>query len=114
MVIELPLSAAASLEGFKLTLQQELAALAARLPLHLGMSQGSFPLTDDVQVMLLSVRRGPGRIEAKVGVFFRAVIAGCSCADDPTPLDEVQEYCEFVLHIDPHDGKAELRLESGD
>ena len=115
MRIELPLSAAAAGGAdFKRVLQQELQVLAAELPLQQGMSQGSYPLTDDVQVMLLSAALGPELIEVRVGVFFAAVIAGCSCADDPTPLDVVNEYCEFVLVVDRDSGHTGLRLRDGD
>jgi len=115
MNIQLPHTAAAcGDESCKAVLQRELQALAATLPLQQGMSQGSYPLLDDVQVMVLSVHGQAPRIEARVGVFFKAIIAGCSCADDPTPLDEVNEYCEFRLDIDTATARATLRLADND
>ena len=33
------------------------------------------------------------------GLFYTGVIAGCNCADDPTPADENNEYCEVLLRI---------------
>ena len=113
-MIELPHSlAAAATDAFKTVLQQELPALAEQLPLRQGMTQGSYPLNDGVQVMLLSVDASPQSIKAKVGVFFQAIIAGCSCADDPTPLDEVSEYCELELVIDRRTARTTVTL-SGD
>ena len=42
----------------------------------------------------------PGLIRVKAGIFYTGIIAGCSCADDPTPIDELNEYCVVQLDID--------------
>lgn len=39
-------------------------------------------------------------IRVKAGIFYQSVIGGCSCADDPTPVSEINEYCEVQLDID--------------
>jgi len=39
-------------------------------------------------------------IALRIGVFYRGIIAGCSCADDPTPVEPVNEYCELNLRLD--------------
>lgn len=49
--------------------------------------------------MVLGASDDPGFIHARVGVFFTGIIAGCSCADDPTPVDTQNEYCELRLTI---------------
>ena len=44
------------------------------------------------------------------GIFYRSVIGGCSCADDPTPVDEQAEYCEVVVEIDKVTAEAKVTL----
>ena len=110
-MIRLPLSLAARhAAGFREVLQQELQSLAEELPLQQGLSQGSVALTDDVQVMILAVEEGGDGLVVRFGVFYSAVIAGCSCADDPTPLDVVSEYCEMRALIDVDSGQAVVSL----
>jgi len=115
MMIALPLSLAARHDaGLREVLKQELQSLAERLPLQQGLSQGSAAISDDVQVMILAVEDDEAGLVVRFGVFYSAVIAGCSCADDPTPLDVVNEYCEFVLVVDRDSGHTGLRLRDGD
>ena len=110
-MIALPLSLAArDSAGFREVLKQELQSLAAELPLQQGLTQGSYPQLDDVQVMILAVEAGEAHLIVRFGVFYTAVIAGCSCADDPTPLDVVSEYCEMEALIDIGNGQAMVTL----
>jgi len=46
-------------------------------------------------------------------VFFSAFIAGCNCADGPTPVDEINEYCEIRVEIDRTTAEAQLTLLEG-
>jgi len=39
-------------------------------------------------------------IRIKAGIFYHGIIGGCSCADDPTPTGENNEYCEVQIDID--------------
>ena len=115
MMIALPLSLAARHDaGLREVLKQELQSLAEQLPLQKGLSQGSAAISDGAQVMMLAVDDGGDPMTVRFGVFYSAVIAGCSCADDPTPLDVVNEYCEFVLVVDRDSGHTGLRLRDGD
>lgn len=69
-------------------------------------------LADDViEVCQLGVRREGGRIVVRAGVFFAGVIAGCSCADDPTTIDRLPEYCELRLSIDPSDAATLIEFD---
>jgi hypothetical protein len=52
------------------------------------------------QALIISVREDAGVIRVKAGMFYTGVIAGCSCADDPTPIDELTEYCVVQFDID--------------
>ena len=110
-MIALPLSLAARHEAdFRDRLKQELQSLAGELPLQQGLSQGSVALTEDAQVMILAVEDDGEGLMARFGVFYTSVIAGCSCADDPTPLDVVSEYCEMQVVIDGDSALAVVSL----
>ena len=49
-------------------------------------------------------------ILVKAGIFYTGIIAGCSCADDPTPLDEQNEYCELELNINKETAETTIVL----
>lgn len=73
---------------------------AGQLPLQQGLSTSSYALGNKLTAMLLSVSEEEGFIRVKAGIFYNGIIAGCSCADDPTPVGENNEYCEVQLDID--------------
>ena len=100
-MIHLPNSVkACNQPGFRATLKHEIEQLhSGQLPLQQGLSSSSHALDDAVSVMILGVSDDPGFIHARVGVFFSGIIAGCNCADDPTPVDTQNEYCELQLTI---------------
>ncbi len=87
--------------AFEAALKQSLVALTPdQLPLQQGLSMSSHALAGSIEPMIIGVTEADGRIRAKVGVFFSGVIAGCSCADDPTPVSEQIEYCVLRVEID--------------
>jgi hypothetical protein len=97
--------------AFRDTLRQEIEGLGAEaLPLQQGLSTGSYALDRDLRAMILAVSEGPTAIRARAGIFFSSIIAGCSCADDPTPVDQQTEYCELELVIDKTTGEAQVAL----
>lgn len=86
---------------FKVILKRELEQLnPLLLPLQQGLTTRSHALDNHVEVMILNSSEADNCIRAKVGIFYKSIIAGCSCADDPTPVDECNEYCEIQLNID--------------
>jgi hypothetical protein len=97
--------------GFKAVLKEELEKLDGRdLPLQQGLSTGSHALTNRLSVMIISVAEHEKFIRTKAGIFYAGVIAGCSCADDPTPVDEHNEYCEVQIDLDKTNAAAILTL----
>ena len=97
--------------GFESTLKAEIAQLGADdLPLQQGLSLGSVGLDDNVSVMILGVSESPGAVHVRAGLFYTSIIAGCACADDPTPENEYTEYCELELEIDRVSGETQVRL----
>lgn len=92
-------------------LKQEIARLGAdHLPLQQGLSNGNYVSDDPITVMINSVAEMENVIRIKAGIFYRGVMGGCSCADDPTPTSESNEYCEVQLDIDKATAVAAVAL----
>lgn len=98
-------------EAFAPVLATEVAALGtAALPLQAGLTASSVALDDGLSVMLIGAESTADAIVARVGVFYAGLVAGCSCADDPTPVEAQPEYCELEVVIDRTTGEARIRL----
>ena len=92
-------------------LKEEIVHLdAAALPLQQGLSQGSYASHDGISVMILSTAETPDYIRIKTGIHFTGIIAGCNCADDPTPVAGHPEYCEVQFDIDKQTALATVML----
>lgn len=86
---------------FSDVLKGELVKSAAdRLPLQQGLSTGNYVADEPIAVVINKVIEMDGVIRMMAGIFFRGVIGGCSCADDPTTASDIDEYCELQLDID--------------
>ncbi len=96
-------------EMFASVLKSEIESLdPALLPLQENLTQGSYANGDQFDAVVLRVAESAGFIDVKAGIFYAGVIAGCACADDPTPENETSEYCEILIRIDRKTGLAEL------
>lgn len=90
-------------------LKQEIEALGAgRLPLAQGLTIGSHVAGDVIQARIISVVQDDTRIQVRAGIFFEGILAGCSCADDPTPVEPQNEYCEIQFDIDKTTARATI------
>ncbi|GAV20491.1 hypothetical protein MMIC_P1458 [Mariprofundus micogutta] len=99
---------------FKTVLKREIEGLSVNeLPLQQGLTTGSYALDRDIEAMVLKTWESDDFIHVKAGVFYKSIIAGCSCADDPTPIDEVDEHCEVMIEIDKISAEATIRLLQG-
>ncbi len=101
--------------SFEATLIEELQALGPSHPslqplLQAGLTQTSAVAEAPLGIQVLSSSPAVGRIRMHLGVFYAGIIAGCSCADDPTPVGTITEHCELLLDIDPATGEARLTL----
>ena len=86
--------------NFEKTLKYEIEQLDAKLlPLQQGLSAGGYALYDSFNVMIIGVSKHEHYLHVKAGIFYHGVIAGCSCADDPSPTDMTTEYCEVLFTI---------------
>ena len=110
--VSLPDSAAAwGSTEFNETLKRELGRTeAASLPLQQALARSSYVSQSPHTAVVLGATEQGGTIHAKVGIFYTGIIAGCSCADDPTPMDEENEYCELLLEIDKSGGETVVHL----
>ncbi len=96
---------------FAQTVKTEIRQLEAhQLPLQQGLQHGSHVSEDGFEVMLLNSSENPDSIRIKAGIFYSSVIAGCNCADDPTPVDVLTEYCEVQVDIDKSGAEVTIRL----
>ena len=71
-----------------------------QLPLQQAMTQSSHLSDSKIDVIILNTTENESSVTAKVGIFYFGIIAGSCCSDDPTPVDEIQEYCELEFLID--------------
>lgn len=96
---------------FKNVLKQEIAQLdSGLLPLQQGLSSSSHVTDRPIQVMILGVGDDADLIRVKAGIFYTGIIAGCSCADDPTPIAEQNEYCVLQFCIDKQSAETTVTL----
>jgi hypothetical protein len=95
---------------FAAALKRELAGAGVRLPLQQGLSATGYALDARIEAMLLGTEATADEIVVKVGVFYAGIVAGCNCADDPTPVEAQPEYCELRIAIDRITGAATATL----
>ena len=97
--------------AFEEVIKQEIAQVGAeQLPLQQGLSTSSYALDNKLEVMILKVSEEAGFIRAKAGIFYTGIVAGCSCADDPTPINENNEYCVVQFDIDKMTAETTVTL----
>lgn len=98
-------------ERFPETLRKEIERLGPEeLPLQQGLQGTSHVAASPIQASILDITELANVLRAHVGIFYSGVDAGCSCADDPTPVSEKPEYCEVSVKIDKRTGDAVIAL----
>lgn len=96
------------------TFKREVAELGAeRLPLQQAVACGDHALPLPISVCLLGVQAHDEARVVRAGIFFQSVLSGCSCADDPTPANEFDEYCVLQFVINPVTGLTQVSLAEG-
>ena len=82
-------------------LKKELESLdGLSLPLQQCLTRSSYTDGSNFDVTILSVQLGTDGLRARAGILYQGIIAGCSCADDPTPQSTIDEYCELEFLIE--------------
>ncbi len=102
--VSMPQTLAAWRKGNASTLREAFIAEASRLqstqlPLQAGLARSSVVADSPFSVVLITAEEDMQQLRIKAGIFYAGIIAGCSCADDPTPVDEITEYCEVLFSI---------------
>jgi len=96
---------------FEEVLKRELSQLPmGSLPLQHGLTGGNYVADTPISAMISSVVDLQDVIRVRAGIFYQGVIGGCSCTDDPTPVSEINEYCEVQLDIDKTSAAAVVTL----
>ncbi len=98
-------------DAFNAVFIKEICALDLNdLPLQEGLSHSSYANSDNLAAMVLNKKSDDNKLFIKSGLFYTGVIAGCNCADDPTPVDENIEYCEVLFSIDRQTAETTVSL----
>lgn len=113
--LSLPLSAHAwGRDDFAAVLKRELEALPPHeLPLQEALAGTSHLAPEPHRVRVIHVDQVGTSVRVRVGVFYAGVVAGCSCADDPTPVESQPEYCELELVLNPANARASVTPRDG-
>jgi len=111
-MIKLPLSLRAwNTNDFHSVIRNEVTSIdATLLPLQEGLRYSSIANASSLSVSLLNSKETDKELLIKVGLFYTGIIAGCNCADDPTPVDENNEYCEALLSINKSSAETTIIL----
>ena len=97
--------------AFPTTFQQEVESLdPSLLPLQRGLAHSSCVSDEPFKVMIIGKQETDTTISVHTGLFYSGILAGCNCADDPTPIDTQPEYCEMNFTIDKRSAAAEASL----
>lgn len=80
------------------------------LPLQQGLSLSSYLGPSPINVIILNTTQDNNILKIKTGIFYTGIIAGCSCSDDPSPIDEQNEYCELMFNIDRNTAETVVHL----
>lgn len=83
---------------------------AEQLPLQQGLTTGNYVIAHQHTAMINSVSEAGNLIRVTAGIFYQGVIGGCSCADDPAPINESDEYCEVRIEIDKATAETTIAL----
>lgn len=97
--------------GFAEIFKREVELLdATLLPLQQGLAGTSSVADVPFTVLPLATVDAGDHIRVKAGVFYAGIIGGCSCADDPTPVEAQPEHCELWFDIAKCDGETRVAL----
>jgi len=98
-------------KDFTRVFKQEVADLDQKhLPLQQGLSLSSYVSDDKISALINKTEENHSSIIVSAGIFYSGIIAGCSCSDDPTPLDTQNEYCELLFSINKSTAETSVCL----
>ena len=114
MKLHLPATLAAwTSPHFVTVFKREFEALSAGvLPLQQALAHSSAVADEAFQAILIASEANAESLVLKVGVMYEGIIAGCNCADDPSPPATQTEYCVLILRIDRVGAAASVALDT--
>ena len=98
-------------DDFRQIAKTEIEAIDMKaLPLQSALQQSSTVSNSDFTVMILDAHIDADFLFVKTGILFNGIIAGCNCADDPTPMNENNEFCEVLFKININTAATQINL----
>jgi len=98
-------------DNFKKVAKEEIQNIDPELlPLQQVLSHSSYVADTAISVIILNVNEEKDTLQIKTGIFYSGIIAGCNCADDPTPVDEQNEYCELQFVVNKKTAETNVKL----
>ncbi len=99
---------------FTRVFKQEVANLDKKhLPLQQGLTYSSYVSDEKICGIINKTQENDNSLYIYSSIFYYGIIAGCSCSDDPTPLDTQNEHCELLFIIDKSTASTSVSLISG-
>ena len=96
---------------FDLVFKSEVSTLDKQLlPLQKALTYSSYVSADTISPVVLSSSTNTTHLLVKTTIFYSGIIAGCSCADDPSPQDLQQESCELMFLINLKNAQTQVEL----
>ena len=80
------------------------------LPLQQALERSSIVSDSPFTASILTFSEDNTHLTIKTAIFFTGIIAGCNCADDPSPVDEINEYCELLFIINKENANTIVKL----
>lgn len=81
-----------------------------QLPLQQAIVSSSYALDTNIKSIIINKTDDSDAIQIKAGIYYTGIIAGCNCADDPSPADEIPEYCVVQIEIDKRTAETKIIL----
>jgi len=98
-------------QNFSTTFKREVTELNPQLlPLQQGLSLSSYVSDEKVSAVIIKTDEDEFSITIYASIFYTGIIAGCSCSDDPTPLDTQNECCELCFSINKSSAETRVNL----
>jgi hypothetical protein len=98
-------------ESFTDVLKAEMQTLSMEdLPLQQALQYAAHVSDKPITVTLLKTSESDAYLLVKAGIFYNGIISGCSCADDPSPNTETNEYCTVEISINKDNAATTVKL----
>jgi hypothetical protein len=102
-------------DDFFQVLRAEIEALPHEaLPLQEGLHHSSRVSEEPFQAITIRADETADQIVAVASLFYSGVVADCSCADDPSPVDTLTENCMLEIRLNKLDATASFSLVEDD